>query len=90
METDWENNDTGKAVKAAIDAQFTLSEALSKFNDKLAASRKVDAALQDQFTEAKSIPRRRSRTSRAPGPSAAVSRLGKSSRYANSLRPTHQ
>lgn len=56
METDWKNNDTGKAVKAAIDAQFTLSEALSKFNDRLATSRKVDAALQDQFTEAKSIP----------------------------------
>ena len=90
METDWENNDTGKAVEDAIEAQLKLSEALSKFNDKLATSRKVDAALQDQFTEAKSIPRLRSPTSQVPGLSAAVSRLGKSSRYANSLRPTHQ
>ena len=65
--TDWVTNEAAKeivdgeidlgkdakdnAVKAAIDAQFALSDALSKFNDKLAASRKVDAVLQDQFTE---------------------------------------
>ena len=42
---------TDNAVKNAIEAQLALSDALSKFNDKLAASRKVDAALQDQFTE---------------------------------------
>ena len=65
--TDWATNEADKeivdgeidlgkdakdnAVKAAIDAQFTLSEALSKFNDRLAASNKVDGDLQDQFTE---------------------------------------
>ena len=66
-ETDWATNEADKeivdgeidlgkdakdnAVKSAIDAQFALSDALSKFNEKLATNRKVDAALQDQFTE---------------------------------------
>ena len=66
-ETDWATKEAAKeivdgeidlgkdakdnAVKAAIDAQFALSDALSKFNEKLATNRKVDAALQDQFTE---------------------------------------
>ena len=41
----------GEAVQAAIDAQLKLSAELEKFNGKLAKSSKVDAALQDQFTE---------------------------------------
>ena len=41
----------GDAVQAAIDAQLKLSAELEKFNVKLAQSSKVDAALQDQFTE---------------------------------------
>ena len=65
--TDWVTNEDAKiladgeidlgkdaednAVKSAIDAQLALSDALSKFNEKLAKSSKVDAALQDQFTE---------------------------------------
>ena len=46
-----ENSEIGKAVKKAIDAQLALSEELGKFNERLAASSKVSAALQDQFTE---------------------------------------
>jgi len=46
-----ENSEVGKAVKKAIDAQLELSEELGKFNERLAASSKVSAALQDQFTE---------------------------------------
>ncbi len=42
-----------KAVKAAIEAQQTLSAALGEFNDRLASAAEdvVDAALQEQFTE---------------------------------------
>ena len=58
-EEDWEISDGTKLgrkaednpVKSAIDAQLELSQALEKFNGKLAKSSKVDAALQDQFTE---------------------------------------
>lgn len=46
-----ENSAVGKAVKRAIDAQLALSEELGEFNERLAASSKVSAALQDQFTE---------------------------------------
>ena len=46
-----ENSKVGKAVKNAIDAQLALSEELGKFNERLAASSKVSAALYDQFTE---------------------------------------
>lgn len=46
-----EGSEVGKAVKKAIDAQIALSEELGKFNERLAASSKVSAALQDQFTE---------------------------------------
>ncbi len=44
-------NATAKAVKAAVEAQEAFSEALGKFNDLLAGSKKVNAALQDAFTE---------------------------------------
>ena len=40
-----------KAVKAAIEAQEALSEALGKLNDRIAKSDKVDAGMQDAFTE---------------------------------------
>ena len=43
--------DAGEAVKDAIEAQEKLSEELGKFNDRLASHKKVDAALQDRFTE---------------------------------------
>ena len=44
-------NSTAKAVKAAVEAQEAFSEALNKFNDLLAGSKNVNAALQDAFTE---------------------------------------
>ena len=44
-------NSAAKAVKAAIEAQQTLSAELAKFNDRLAQSKQVDAAQQEQFTE---------------------------------------
>ena len=44
-------NSAAKAVKAAIEAQQTLSEELGKFNDRLAGNAQVDAAMQEQFTE---------------------------------------
>ncbi len=46
-------NSVAKAVKAAIEAQQTLSAELAKFNDRLALADEnvVDAALQEQFTE---------------------------------------
>ncbi|MBP5545603.1 MAG: hypothetical protein ILM98_16145 [Kiritimatiellae bacterium] len=46
-------NSVAKAVKAAVEAQQKLSEALGKFNDRLASApeEKVSAAMQDQFTE---------------------------------------
>ena len=47
----WGMNSAAKAVKAAIEAQQTLSEALGKFNARLAGSKAVNAALQDAFTE---------------------------------------
>ena len=40
-----------RAVKAAVEAQETLSEALGKFNESLAGSDRVDAKLQESFTE---------------------------------------
>ena len=45
------NGPASKAVQDAIEAQHELSFALSEFNNKLAKSKKVDAALQDQYTE---------------------------------------
>ena len=45
------NGDASNAVKDAVEAQEALSEALSKFNDRLAQSKKVTAAMQDAFTE---------------------------------------
>ena len=39
------------AVKAAVEAQEALSEALSKLNDRIAQSDEVDAKLQEDFTE---------------------------------------
>ena len=44
-------NAAAKAVTAAIEAQQKLSAELGKFNDLLAGSEQVDAALQDAFTE---------------------------------------
>ena len=44
-------NSTAKAVKAAVEAQEKLSEALAKFNDRLAGSKDVTPAMQDAFTE---------------------------------------
>ncbi len=44
-------NSAAKAVKAAIEAQQTLSAELAKFNDRLAQSKQVDTAQQEQFTE---------------------------------------
>ena len=44
-------NATAKAVKAAVEAQEKLSEALAKFNDRLAGSKDVTPAMQDAFTE---------------------------------------
>jgi hypothetical protein len=46
-------NSVAKAVKSAVEAQQKLSEALGKFNDRLASApeEKVSAAMQDQFTE---------------------------------------
>jgi len=43
--------EVGQAVQAAIDAQMELSEALGKFNNRLASNKKVSAALQEEFTE---------------------------------------
>ena len=45
------DGDASNAVKDAVEAQEALSEALSKFNDRLAQSEKVTAAMQDAFTE---------------------------------------
>jgi hypothetical protein len=44
-------SEVGQAVQAAIDAQMELSEALGKFNNRLASHKKVSAALQEEFTE---------------------------------------
>ena len=44
-------NAAAKAVKAAVEAQEKLSEALGKFNDRLAGSKDVTAAMQETFTE---------------------------------------
>ncbi len=44
-------NSVAKAVKAAIEAQQTLSAELGKFNDRLAVNAQVSAALQDAFME---------------------------------------
>jgi hypothetical protein len=42
---------SAKAVKAAIDAQQALSEAVESFSQKMAANKEVDAELQNAFTE---------------------------------------
>ena len=47
---DW-NGAAGKAVQDAIEAQQELAYELSLFNEALAQSDSVDAALQEQFTE---------------------------------------
>ncbi len=44
-------NSAAKAVKAAIEAQQTLSTELGKFNVSLAQNKEVKADLQEQFTE---------------------------------------
>ena len=47
----WGMSAAAKAVKAAIEAQQTLSAELGRFNDRLAGNKQVGAALQDAFTE---------------------------------------
>ena len=47
----WRMNATAKAVKAAIEAQQALSEAVEKLGPRLAESKEVNAELQNAFTE---------------------------------------
>lgn len=47
----FQDGDASNAVKDAVEAQEALSEALAKFNDRLAQNKKVTAAMQDAFTE---------------------------------------